>query len=75
MKYYLIGSKREIKKASLTYLDKAILEKCQKGSMNSTRLIKAGKPYSIGSSKVFASTEEVLASLEKLQRLGLLERR
>jgi len=75
MKYYVINDKKQLKKASLTLLDKAILEKCKIGPMNITRLIKAGKPYSLGSSKGFASTDEVLASLEKLQKLGLLERR
>jgi hypothetical protein len=75
MKYYLINDRKVLKKASLTLLDKAILEKCKIGAMNITRLIKAGKPYSLGSSKGFATTQEVLESVEKLQRLGLLERR
>lgn len=71
MKYYLVNDKKILKTASLTLLDKAILEKCKQGAMNVTRLIKAGKPYN----RNFATTEEVLASLEKLQKLGLLERR
>ena len=75
MKYYFTGDKGVLKKAQLTHLDRAILEKCKQGSMNITRLIRAGKPYLIGSSKAFATTEEVVASLERLQKLGLLERR
>jgi len=75
MKYYFVNDKKQLKKASLTLLDKAILEKCKIGPMNITRLIKAGKPYSLGSSKGFATTQEILESVEKLQRLGLLDRR
>lgn len=75
MKYYYVKDKKVLKTASLTLLDKAILEKCKEAGMNVTRLIKAGKPYCIGTSKCFATTDEVLASLEKLQKLGLLERR
>jgi len=75
VKYYFVKDKKALKEAKLTLLDKAILEKCKIGAMNITRLIKAGKPYSLGSSKGFATTQEVLESVEKLQKLGLLDRR
>jgi len=75
MKYYYIKDKKVLKDAKLTLLDKTLLEKCKECGISVIRLIKAGKPYHIGSSKCFATTDEVLASLEKLQRLGLLERR
>lgn len=72
MKYYLTGDKKAEKKANLTPLDKAILEKCKLGGMNVTRLLKAGKPYRVGTKRLFATTKEVVASLEKLQKLGIL---
>jgi len=75
MKYYSIKDKKVLKTASLTNLDKVIFEKCLDVPMNITRLIKTGKPYSIGSSKHFATTDEVIKSVNKLQKLGLLERR
>lgn len=75
MKYYLIKDKKALKEAKLTSLDKAILGKCEVAGMNITRLIKAGKPYSIEHSRHFATTSEIVTSVEKLQKLGLLERR
>lgn len=75
MKYYTVNDRKARKEAKLTLLDKAILEKCKEAGMNITRVIKAGKPYLVGTSKQFATTEEVLTSVEKLQKLGLLERR
>ena len=75
MKYYFIKDKKALKEANLTPLDKAILDKCRVAGMNFTRLLKAGKPYPLGSGRCFATTREIVNSVEKLQRLGLLERR
>ena len=75
MKYYYIKDKKALKEAKLVPLDKVILEKCKDDGMNISRLLKAGKPYTIGSSKYFATTQDVISSVNKLQRLGLLERR
>ena len=75
MKFYSIRDRKILKNASLTSLDKVIYEKCSSSGMNISRLIKAGKPYWTGSSKHFATTEEVISSVTKLQKLGLLEGR
>ena len=75
MKYYSIKNKKVMKEAKLIPLDKVLYEKCKDSGMNISRLIKAGKPYSIGSSKYFATTQDIVDSISRLQRLGLLERR
>lgn len=77
MKYYTMHDRKAMKAAQekLTSLDRAILEKCEIG-MNIIRCIKAGKPFiNKGGSKEFATTDEVLRSVERLQKLELLEKR
>lgn len=78
MKYYTTKDKKEIKKAreQLNFLDMAILEKCDVPyGMNILRVLKAGKPYYRGGSRVFATTNSILNSVEKLLKLELLSRR
>ena len=77
MKYYTTTDKKALKAAKdkLTSLDRAILEKCEIG-MNILRVLKAGKPFvdQLGKHE-FASTNEILEEVSKLQKLRLLERR
>ena len=76
MKYLTVGDKKALKAAQdkLTELDKVILEKCREG-LNIVRVLKAGKPYTSRGSKQFATTDEILASVDRLLKLKLLERR
>lgn len=77
MKYYTTdnGKLLRSKKDELTSLDRAILEKCKIG-MNIVRVLKAGKPYyNQRGERRFATTDEILAAVSKLQGLKLLERR
>lgn len=80
-KYYVVVqtkyNKDKLKEARLQLksLDRVLLEKCEFG-MNIVRLIKAGKPYTnLRGERRFATTDEVLASVDKLEKLGLVERR
>ena len=83
MKYYVVKLGRRQRKeqekflASLNSLDKAILGGCgSEGGLNILRIIKCGKPYSNKfGGKEFASTDQVLVSLDKLLKGGLIERR
>ena len=77
MKYYVVNDKKKLKetKDKLNALDRAILDKCDRIGMNIIRVIKAGKPYVDRGSRQFATTDEVLSSVRKLQKLGILERR
>lgn len=77
MKYYTTDDRKLIrsKQSELTSLDRAILDKCKVG-MNIVRVIKAGKPYRTGSGeRRSATTDDILASVSKLQGLKLLVRR
>ena len=77
MSYIATENRKKLREVSneLGSLDRAILAKC-KFRMNITRVIKAGKPFFNSSGdRMFATTDEVLASVEKLIKLGLLERR
>ena len=77
MSYIATGGKKELKetKDKLNSLDRAVLAKCRY-SMNLTRVIKAGKPYwNSNGRRLFATTDGVLASIDKLIKLKLLERR
>lgn len=77
MKFTAIQDKRKLKEldTKLTMLDRAILKKCEV-PMNIVRIIKAAKPYKSKSGyNKFATTEQVLAVVDKLIKLGLLEGR
>lgn len=77
MKFYTTSNKKTIKleKDKLNSLDKAILEGCEEG-LNIVRILKCGKPYIGGlGSKKFATTDVILASIDKLLKLKILERR
>jgi len=76
-KFYAAKDKKAMKAAKdkLTALDMAILAKCERG-MNIVRVLKAGKPYiNKYGRKEFATTDEILATVKKLEKLGVLERR
>lgn len=78
MKYYVVSDRKKRKEAKdkLNSLDRAILTKCGSIGMNIIRVIKAGKPFvNKFGGKEFATTDEVLASVSKLEKLGVLERR
>ena len=79
MRFYTLYNRKKFKslKDKLTSLDRVILEKCNDSSgINIIRLLKAGKPYTNKFGKrQFATTDEVMASVNKLQRLGVLEGR
>jgi len=76
MKYFAVLDKKKLKEAKLTALDWAILRKCDGIGMHVTRLIKAGKPYlNSAGSKEFATTDDIVTAIRKLQKLGFLERR
>lgn len=76
MRYYATNDRRKSKEArdKLTSLDKAILSKCSGGEgVNVIRVLKAGKPFiNDRGRKQFATTDDILASVRKLQRFGLL---
>jgi len=80
MKYY--KSKLKLKKeekleleGKLTSLDRAILDKADKGS-DIIEVLGACKPYkNKWGSKEFANSDNVLKAVNKLLKLGLLERR
>ena len=77
MKYYTVSNRGKMKEAKdkLNSLDRAILAKCEVG-MNIVRVLKAGKPFiNKFGNKEFATTNEILASVSKLEKLGVLERR
>ena len=76
MKYVATGDRKKLKEAKdeLNSLDTAILTKCLV-SRNITRVIKAGKPFwDKNGRRTFATTREVLASVDKLIKQGLLKR-
>lgn len=76
-KFHTVKDKKAMKEAKdkLTMLDLAILTKCEI-SMNIVRVLKAGKPYiNKYGRKEFATTDEILAAVKKLEKLGVLERR
>lgn len=77
MRYFTVNDKKRLKevKGKLNALDRAILTKCDGIGMNILRVIKAGKPYVDRGSKQFATTDDILRAVSKLQKLGLLERR
>ena len=76
MRYYATNDRRKSEEArdKLTSLDKAVLNKCNGGEgVNVIRVLKAGKPFTNDMGrKQFATTGDVLASIRKLQRFGLL---
>jgi len=77
VKYYSVEDKKAIKEArdKLTALDIAILSGCRVG-LNIVRVLKLGKPYTNSyGSKEFATTNQVLASVDKLLRAKVLIRR
>lgn len=76
MKYRTVSSRKALKAAQekLNALDGAVLRGCVV-SLNIIRVLKLGKPYVERGSRQFATTDEILASVDKLLRLGVLERR
>lgn len=70
------GGLLKSKWGELTSLERAILDKCKIGGMSIIRVIKAGKPYRtpLGERR-FATTDEILVAVSKLQDLKLLDRR
>jgi len=76
VKYFTLNDKRKFREAKdkLTSLDRAVLSRCNEdGGVNVIRVLKAGKPFvnDMGR-KQFATTGDILASVRKLQRLGIL---
>ena len=76
MKYCAAGNRRALRAVDgkLNALDRAVLKGCS-DSLNIIRIIKLGKPYVERGSRQFATTSEIMASVDKLLRLGVLERR
>ena len=79
MRYFTANDRKKSKetKGSLTSLDKAVLNKCGGGEgVNIVRVLKAGKPFvNDRGRKQFATTDDILASVRKLEKLELLSRR
>ena len=77
MRYYAVRTdKKKLKGAKLTALDKTILDGCGDTGLNFTKVLKAGKPFiNQFGKREFATTEDILVSIRKLQKLELLERR
>lgn len=76
MKYFTrkLG-RREKVETKLTALDKTVLEKCKSGS-DISGVISACKPFvNRSGSKEFATTDDIVRSVNKLFNERLLERR
>jgi len=76
VRYLAVSNRRALRAAQekLSALDRAVLTGCAVG-LNIVRVIKLGKPYYDRGSRQFATTNEVLASVDKLLRLKVLEGR
>jgi len=76
VRFYTTRDKRLLKcsRGKLSVLDEAVLQGCA-GGLSIVRILKVGKPYLDRGSRQFATTDEVLASVDRLLRLKILERR
>lgn len=76
MRFCTTGDRKALRaaKGRLSALDEAVLRGCCT-SLNIVRVLKLGKPYVERGSRQFATTSEIMASVDKLLRLGVLERR
>lgn len=75
MKYYSIKG-RESRKAlrDLSTFERYIYDNCKEGR-NFVRVLKLGRPYGTGDSKIFYPREEIISAIHKLEKLGLIEGR
>lgn len=77
-KYFAAHDKKKLKehKDKISSLGRALLAKCDRLDMNIVRMLKAGKPYiNKFGRRQFATTDEILAEIKKLEGFGVLERR